>query len=94
MKIKTDIFLFLVGNRACIGIFSMKCKAVNIAFSHRVENAVAKSLVSFFKLLQELLHILSLRGVILGAKTRQNGEILASCEVFHVLFLRVDHWAD
>ena len=62
------ISFLLVGYLSGVGIFSVILEAVDACLAHRVEDPVLDALVALLKLGEQILHILALRGVILGAE--------------------------
>jgi hypothetical protein len=55
---------------------------------------VAKAFVISFNLAEEILHILSFGGVILGTKAGYNGQLSSIGEVLHILLRCVEQGTD
>ena len=82
--------ILFLGELSRVRVFSVDGKSVDVAFAHRMKNAVAKPLVFLFKLRKKLFHFFALGGVILRAETCKNRQILPSCKELHVCLLRVN----
>lgn len=85
-----DLFLEFPG----IGKSAEDLKAIDFPGAHSAEDAVLEALILPFKACQQLFHILSLGGVILGAGACHHGQRALVGKVQNFLFLGVDHGSD
>ena len=82
-------FYLSITNLTCIGVTSRHLKAVNLALAHSAEEAVLKSAVPSLERCEQLLYVLALGFLVLGAKARYNRCVSLVRKIYNVLFLRI-----
>lgn len=75
---------------AGVGVSALESKAVDLSLAHSVEDPVLNALVCLLQLGEQILHILTLGGVILRAGGLYNGEVRLSDKVLHILLGGID----
>ena len=76
--------------RSGVGVSAHLFESVYLALAHRVKYSVLDALVLSLEACEQILHILALGCVILGAEAFDYGKLTAACKILHVLFCRVE----
>ena len=80
--------------RAVFYSSKLQMKPIDLALTHRLKNAVAQALIVSLQAAEQLLHILALGVLILGAWVLVDRQVCVAHVIFYVLFLCIKERTD